>query len=748
MKFIIKYLFLLVFFNSLICNLFANEIKIIEVSGNNRVSSSSVIMFSTVKIGQNLNENDLNNVLKNLYNTNFFEDVSVELLKGEILKISVKEFPIIQNISFDGVKSDNLLSKIIDGSSLKARSSFNKIVLNNDKIKMTENLKNLGYFFSNIDVYVENLEENKVNLKYKIDIGNKAKIKKITFIGDKIFKDKKLNNLIISEEYKFWKFLSGKKYLNKDINDLNIRLLRNFYLNNGYYNVQINSSYAKLISDDEFELIYNIAANEKIFFDEISLNLPSDFNEENFYNLNNFFDNIKGSPYSIDAISEILDEIDQITLQEQYQSVKSEVKETINGNLLNLEFIISETEKIYVEKINIFGNNVTRENVLRNQFEIDEGDPFNEILTNKTINNIKSLNFFKSVKSEIIDGSNLNSKIINITVEEKATGEIFAGAGVGTNGGTVTFGVKENNYLGKGLSVDSVLTVNAETIKGRFSVVNPNYKNTDKGISFNLEADETDRLKDFGYKSNKTGLSLGTRFELYDDLFSSIDFSSFYEVIETDSTASSRQKAQEGNYFDTFLGINLDFDKRDKKFQTTKGFKSSYYINLPLISDTNTLTNSYNYKYFTDLYKDNVTSFSFFLKGAKSISNKDIKLSERLSIPSSMLRGFEAGKIGPKDGNDFIGGNFISSVNISSTLPQILPSFQNTDFILFLDAANIWGVDYDSTIDEKNEIRSSIGLGVDWFTPIGPLSFSLSQPITKADSDITESFRFNIGTSF
>jgi len=157
MKFIIKYLFLLVFFNSLICNLFANEIKIIEVSGNNRVSSSSVIMFSTVKIGQNLNENDLNNVLKNLYNTNFFEDVSVELLKGEILKISVKEFPIIQNISFNGVKSDNLLSKIIDGSSLKARSSFNKIVLNNDKIKMTENLKNLGYFFSNIEVYVENL---------------------------------------------------------------------------------------------------------------------------------------------------------------------------------------------------------------------------------------------------------------------------------------------------------------------------------------------------------------------------------------------------------------------------------------------------------------------------------------------------------------------------------------------------------------------------------------------------------------
>ena len=737
-------LFILIFFKN---SSYAEQVESIKVFGNDRVSSSSIEMFSSVKINQNLNENDINNVLKDLYNTNFFENVSVDF-KNNVLKITVKEFPIIQDIAYDGIKSDTLLNQITENVTLKSRSSYNKVFLQNDKVKIENNLKNLGYFFSKIDIFIEELDKNKVNINYKIDVGAKAKIKKISFIGNKIFKDKKLKNIIISEEYKFWKFLSNKKYLNENINNLNKRLLQNFYQDNGYYNVEINSSYAKLLSEDDFELIYNINANEKVFFNDVKLIIPSDFNEENFSSLNNYFLDIKGKPYSMNIISNILDKIDEITLQEQYQSIESQVNEVLNNNLLNLTFSIIETEKVFVEKINIFGNNVTRENVLRNQFDIDEGDPFNEILIKKTVNNLKSLNFFRSVEYNVVNGKNLNSKIINFIVDEKPTGEIFAGAGAGTSGGTVSFGVKENNYLGKGLSVDTNLTITQETIKGNFSVTNPNFKNSDRSIFLNIESNETDQLKDFGYKTNKTGLSIGTNFELYDDLYTAFDFSGYYEVIDTDSTASSRQKAQKGNYLDTFLGINVDLDKRNRKFQTTKGFRSNYYINLPIISDTNTLTNSYNFKYFTELYKENLTTFSYFVKGAKSLTNEDIKLSERLIIPSSMLRGFERGKIGPKDGNDFIGGNFISTMNISTTLPQILPSMQNTDFIIFFDAANIWGVDYDSSIDEKNKIRSTIGIGVDWFTPIGPLNFSLSQPITKANTDITESFRFNIGTTF
>ena len=147
------------------------------------------------------------------------------------------------------------------------------------------------------------------------------------------------------------------------------------------------------------------------------------------------------------------------------------------------------------------------------------------------------------------------------------------------------------------------------------------------------------------------------------------------------------------------------------------------------------------------MYENNVSTFSFLFKSATSLTNDDIKLSERLYIPGKKLRGFESGKIGPKDGSDYIGGNYVSSINATTTIPMILENVQNVDIVMFADAANVWGVDYDSSLD-KSGIRSSIGIGIDWLTVVGPLTFSFAQSITKEPSDIEESFRFNIGTSF
>ena len=169
---------------------------------------------------------------------------------------------------------------------------------------------------------------------------------------------------------------------------------------------------------------------------------------------------------------------------------------------------------------------------------------------------------------------------------------------------------------------------------------------------------------------------------------------------------------------------------------------------MPVISDTNTVTNSYRYKVFTELYENNISSMSLLLKSANSLTNEDIKLSERIYIPSRNLRGFENGKIGPKDGGDFIGGNFATALNFSSTVPQVLENAENIDLVLFLDAANLWGVDYDSSLSDGVEIRSSMGIGIDWLTVIGPMNFSLAQPISKSTTDITETFRFNLGTTF
>ena len=726
---------------------FSEIIKKIEITGNNRISDETILMFSNVDTGQSVKNNKINKILKDLYNSNFFNNVSVKIEKNTLF-INVDEAPLIKDIKITGVKAEKFKKLIRDSLILKARGPFNDFLLTKEKNIIRSQLKTAGYYFSNVDPSIELLDDNMVSIDYVVDLGEKSKIGKISFIGDKIFKDNKLKSVIVSEEYKFWKFISGKKFLNEEIIKIDKRLLKNFYLNKGFYNVKINTSFAKLIDKNEFELIFNIIPNQKIYFGDMNFILPNDFDENNYKDLNKLLVDLKGEPYSINSVDKILNEIDLITTNEEYKSSNAFAQQSIVSDKLNIDFIIEEGETFFIEKINIFGNNITRESVIRNQLEIDEGDPYNEILANKSVNNIKNLNFFKTVRTDVVNGKNQNSKIINYKVEEKPTGEITAGAGVGTDGGTFNFGVKENNYLGKGLKVIADATISTESLKGNFSVTNPNFNNSDKSVFVNIKAEETDKLKDFGYKTNKTGFSLGTNFEYLKDFNLGLSTSSFFEKMETDSTASASQQKQAGNYWDTFLKFNFDYDKRNQKFKTTDGFRSYYSIDLPLISDTNTLTNSYNYKVFNEFYENNITAFSISLSSANSISDDDIKLSERLFIPSRKLRGFETGKVGPKDGEDFIGGNYLTTFNAQTNVPAIFENAQNLDAVIFFDMASLWGVDYDSSLDDGGKLRSSFGIGIDWFTVVGPLNFSLTQVITKEDTDKTESFRFNLGTTF
>ncbi len=739
-------IFLFVFF-VLISNLQAATIKNIEISGNDRISNETILMFSSVKENQNIQTKDLNEIIKRLYDSNFFEDVSVNFENGNLL-INVVENPVIGKIIIEGIKSSNIQEELYKNLILKDRSSYNIFDLETDKSNIILSLKNRGYYKSSVEIFKNVKSDNIIDLTYKIDLGDKAKIKKINFTGDKVYKDNKLKSLILSEEYKPWKFISGRKYLNENTIKIDNKLLRNFYLNKGYYDVIINSSFAKLIDKNNFELIFNIQAGKKFYLNDLKLSIPIDFNKENFVSIEDLFIKLKGKPYSINRIEKILDSIDTITANEQYMSIKSTVDEQIDGENINLTFSISEIEKIFVEKINIFGNNITQENVIRNQLEIDEGDPFNEILLKKSINNMKSLGFFKTVSYSTKENSKDKTRIINLTVKEKPTGEIMAGAGFGTGGTTTTFGVKENNYLGKGISVDSKLDLSETSIKGKIAVNNKNFKNSDKSIYANIQALETNKLSEFGYKTNKTGISLGTNFEYYDDLNFGIGASSFYEKIETDSSASTRQKNQAGDYFDNFLTLTFDYDKRNQRFQTTEGFRNYLTTEIPIISETNTLSNTFITTKYIEYLDQNIFKSSFYFKNANSLTGENIKLSERLVIPSSRLRGFEFGKVGPKDGNDYIGGNFVTALNFSTTVNKILENSQSTDFNLFLDIASIWGVDYDSSLSNSNNIRSSIGIGLDWFSPIGPMNFSLTQPITKNKNDVTETFRFNLGTTF
>ena len=558
-----------------------------------------------------------------------------------------------------------------------------------------------------------------------------------------------MRNLIVSEESQFWKFVSKKKFLNKDQINRDERLLRNYYLNRGYYDVVINSSSAEYLDNGTFTLTFNIDAGKMYTINKTALVLPIDYKKQNFIKVQKLLSELENERYSFRKIMKIVDQVDKVSLLREYDFISASInEEKVEGDKINLTLEVMETEKFYVEQINILGNDITQENVIRDSLEVDEGDPFNELLHAKSLNNLKSKNIFKTVGSEILEGSDSNKKIINIKVEEKPTGEIMLGAGVGTEGGTIGFSVSENNFMGKGVKLTAALRLTEDTIRGNFSTITPNYKYSGKSLTTNIQSDVVDKLAASGYQSQKTGFSFGTSLEQYEDLFFSPSFSTYYEHLTTDSTASANLKKQAGNYFETSFFYNLDYDKRNQKWQTSDGFRSKFTQSIPLVSENWAMLNGYEYTKWIDFENDLITKFSLYGRAKNSIIGENVRVSERLHVPRKKLKGFISRSIGPVDSTDYVGGNFAAAFNFSTTLPFLLESIEAADLKFFIDAANLWGVDYRDNYNDSNKIRSSVGIAVDWFTPIGPLNFSLAQPISKVSTDKTESFQFNLGTTF
>ena len=726
----------------------AEIINVVKVVGNKRISKESIIVFGKIKLDKNYNQEELNDILKHVYETNFFKKINLDIVDNTLL-INVVENPIIEDLEINGIKSKKLNEVLLEKISLKSRKSYVESDFLSDLNLIKNLIKSSGYYFAEVETQsILNKEQNSIRLIYNIDLGDRAKIGQIQFIGDKKVKDRKLRNIITSEENKFWKFISQAVFLNYERIELDKRLLTNYYKDNGYYNASVANSFVEFNDNGSFKLIFNINAGNKFKFNKMNLSLSDDYDVKYFNEIVSSLKNLEGKEYSLSRIEKVLRKVDKIALSKQYEFIDATLSEKIiGGNMLDVSISLTDTEKFYVEKINILGNKYTLEEVIRNSFIVDEGDPFNEILFNKSINNIKSKNIFGKVEPKIIPGSSPNFKIIDLTIEEKPTGEISLGAGVGTSGGTVGGGIKENNFLGKGIKLDTNLQISANSVKGRIVYEKPNFNYSDNTLFTSVSRTETDNLSDFGYKTSNIGLSFGTSFEQYENLYFRPEISSTYEQLETTSVASANLKKQEGDYADTYLNYELDYDLRNKRYRPDEGFRHRFYQELPMISDNFELTNSIDSTRYQKI-SNMITKISFYGKTVHTLNNKDVRISKRLYIPSNKLRGFEAGKVGPVQNNDFIGGNYVSTINFVATLPQLLPSFQNTDISFFIDTANIWGVDYDSSINDSNKIRSSTGIAMDILTPIGPLNFSLSQPISKSSTDRTETFRFNLGTTF
>ncbi len=737
-------LFVLKFF--IITGALSEQLKNIYVEGNDRLADETIILFSNLNIGDDINTNIINNTFKNIFQTNYFKDLKINFKSGN-LNIIVIENPIIQEIKINGIKNKSLLKELkkitrktekypyINSSVMSQKNQLNNIVRAN------------GFYFSDIKTEVVDNNNNSVNLIYNFNLGKRAKISEIIFTGNKIFNSRKLRKIILSEETRPWKFITKNKYLNPNRISIDEDFLNKFYKNRGYYKVKIKSSYATVKNNENFKLIFSIDAGEKFYFNDFVLKISEDYTNENFAQINSKFEKLKGSLYSTKIVDEIKNEIDKIALQKEFIFINAKFEENvIDKNKININFYLDQLERSFVDKINIFGNFITEEKVIRNSLIVDEGDAYNKILFDKSINNIKSLGIFKTVKSKILKSNNKSNKIINITVEEKPTGEIFAGVGTGTGGSSFSAGLKEKNYLGKGITLDTNFALSDDEIRGKFSVINPNFRNSDRSLNTTIESTTSDFMSSSGYKTTRTGVSLGTGFEQYQDIFINFDISNYYEKLVTSDSATEIKKKQEGDYFENLFLYSITLNKLNQNFQPTDGFFTKFTQSIPIYSEDNSFENTLFASKYQSITDNFILSGKLFLKAVNSIDS-DVRVSKRVYIPSSRLRGFESGKIGPKDGTQYIGGNYGAALNFMSSFPKFFNEFENLDFNLFVDAANLWHVDYDSSLD-SDKIRSSTGVAVDWFTAVGPLSFSYAIPITDASTDKTESFRFQIGTSF
>jgi outer membrane protein insertion porin family len=744
MKFLSNILTVILLLSSTV---FADEKSNYEILGNKRISDQTILSIIEFKKNKNYKIDDLNNFQKKLYNTNYFSKVSIKINKNKI-SIVVEENPIIDFFYINGVVNNKREEFFYENLSLGQNKIFSEALLKKDIETIKANYQDAGFFDVSVDTSISKISGNALNVVINVERKEKYKINRIYFIGNKKYKSSTLSDVVSSSEKGWWKFLGSSSLVNKNRINFDKNLLKRFYLNNGFYDVQITSSDINFIGNNQADITFSINSGDKYVFSKYELlDEEKNLNEKNIKDLKKIISKKLEGNYSqkkLDDINKLLNEYLR-NKKIEFVTFFNNVKKTSNQRL-DIEFRFVKKPRRYVNLINISGNTITEEKVIRRNLLFSEGDSFLDYKVSKSIDKIKSLRIFKDVKFKTQNSG--NEKVdLNISVEEQPTGSVSAGIGVGSSGSTVSSTIVEKNLFGKGITLDGTVSIGTEKVSGNVSLSLPDFMNTDNTFNYNIFAITTD-FTNSGYESKKIGNGLSTQYNVYEDVSLRTGFGIDLDKINTNDTASDLYKAREGDYL-TYKGFySISNDKRNSKFQPSKGYRIGFGQGLALPgSDITYVENNLDAAVYHSISNDYILSLKSGLNTINSIGDEDIKLSDRKFLRQSKLRGFESYGVGPKDGSDHIGGNYSAYASLSSTIPNPIPDSWNAKSFIFFDAGNVWGVDFDESLD-SNKIRSSAGVSLEWVSPLGPLSITLAENISKADGDLDEGFSFQIGSSF
>ena len=739
--------FIIIFFLILTNSLFA-EIKKVSVIGNVRVNTSTIESLVDKKIA-NVDSIYINNLTKKIYDTDFFSDVKISF-NQDVLSINVVENPIVNFFYINGIKDSDLdqVNKII---TLKENSIFSSAKLKKDIEATKEFLNASGYYQASINPEVIKVDNNQVNLIINIDKKEISKIKNIYFIGNKFFSNSQLMDVITSSEDGWWKFFSTSALSEQRI-EYDKQLLKEFYKSKSFYDVQIESAFASVDKNNNFTLTFSINSGKKYKFGDYDLKITglslkeTDSNE--IKNISNKL--LKNEFYSPLIINKLSKQITDFLESKRYGNFEINIQDSKAGeDKINVIVQLNEGQKSLINKINIQGNTITEEKVIRDNLILAEGDQINSYKIKKSIDNVKSKQLFSKVDYKIEDSDKKNFKDFNLFVKEQPTGNISAGVGYGTNGGLFEASVNERNFLGQGINLNFTGRLSADIVRGELSYVDPNYINSNKELAASLFS-EVDDYKNSGYQNKRAGTRVATKYEIYEDIFFRPNLGVQFDKLEVTGSASSLLRSRQGDFVTTSFGYNFLYDQRDSKFNPTSGSVIYFDQNIAtLFSDIPTIQTGLGATFYKELFSDKfIGSAKARLANVVAFNDKDVKLSDRIFASSSDLRGFEQRGVGPVDSGDHIGGNNLATLSLKSTFPNPIPENLRATTFLFLDVGNVWGVDYSNSISDSSKLRSSTGIALDLMSPIGPLSFTYSIPLSKASSDKEQNFLFNIGSSF
>lgn len=732
----------------------ADEIFVrdIDIEGLKRVEVDTVLSYINIPKGQTVSQEQLDDSLKQLYNTGLFTDVIFDVKNNGLLTIKVVENPIVNKRYFDGNDKvgEEMLSKEV---SLDSGSIYDRAKVQEDVQRILDIYKRTGRYATSVSPKIIKRDQNRVDLIYEIDEGPLANITKINFVGNKHYSDDDLANAIMSKESRWYRIFSSSETYDADKSNYDKELLRRFYLKRGYADFRVTSAVAEL-SPDKTSFVLNYVLDEGKRYQIADIKITSEIKDVNVGNMYELVDLNIGDWYNDTKVDSSVTALTEELGKQGFafvEVVPDLQMDTKNGKM-NVIFNIKEGERVFVNRINIKGNTRTHDEVIRREFRIDEGDAFNVSKIKDSKKNVENLNYFSKVDVKTVP-TDANRADIDVEVEEKSTGYFNVGVGYSTvNGMLFQTGVTENNFRGMGQQLGLNVGISQRTQEYDISFTEPYFMNRNLTAGVDLFRTEED-YQDYGsYDTSSTGGRLRLGWKYTDDLSQFVRYTYKQDEIDNvDADASHYIKEEAGSSDASVIGQTIIYDKRDSAINPKEGYYISFGNDIAGAGGDEKYAkfDTKLYKYYTiaDDYTFKLFTHAGYIFG---YGGEDVRLFNRYNLGGSTLRGFDTAGIGARDKNtgDALGGNWMVYSGAEMSFPIGLDEvgIRGRTFADMGILGKPDGINGATDVEYSSTPRVAAGFGFQWLSPMGQIDVDFAFPIVKEDYDETQVFRLNFGT--